>query len=250
MNKQIIFRPIEDTDIELIEKWLMKPYIKTWFSPINEWIDEICKRKDAFSWLNHFMVFVQEKPIGFCQYYDCFDTNNLEDWYDVTAPNAVYSLDYLIGEENYLGKGYGKTIIKLLTEKVVSLGASRIIVNPDHDNEKSIGVLKANGFALSADGTYYLKEFDKKDASISRYRLLENTSKIHTTPLGAERMKRNLALEVADVVGWCVEKIKEKNCKITRKGKNWYAETDHCIITINAHNYTIITAHKTKRKMR
>ena len=32
----------------------------------------------------------------------------------------------------------------------------------------------------------------------------------------------------------------------TKKGKNFYADVDDCIITINSSSYTIITAHKKK----
>lgn len=74
--------------------------------------------------------------------------------------------------------------------------------------------------------------------------LLNNLDKVHTTELGIERIKKNLNLTTDDVVKFCVNKVKERNCVITRKGKNWYAEIDHCIITINAYNYSIITAHK------
>jgi hypothetical protein len=40
----------------------------------------------------------------------------------------------------------------------------------------------------------------------------------------------------------------DKNSVIVRKGKNWYVNVDNCEITINAHSYTIITAHKLKQK--
>ncbi len=78
--------------------------------------------------------------------------------------------------------------------------------------------------------------------------LLTNLDKVHTTRLGVERIKRNLGLETEDVVCWCVDKIKDKDCQITRMGKNWYAEIDNCIITVNAHSYTIITAHPIDNK--
>ena len=71
-------------------------------------------------------------------------------------------------------------------------------------------------------------------------------SNLHTTKLGIERIKRNLCLDVDDVVDWCRQKIEDKNSSIIRKGKNWYVCTDDCEITINAHSYTIITAHKVK----
>jgi len=74
--------------------------------------------------------------------------------------------------------------------------------------------------------------------------LLSNIDKIHTTALGVERIKRNLCLDVDDVVGWCKQKTQDENSSIIRKGKNWYINTDNCIITINANSYTIITAHK------
>jgi|GEM_PF-798607 len=69
--------------------------------------------------------------------------------------------------------------------------------------------------------------------------------KLHTTPLGVERIKRNLNLEVCDVVAWCKDMILSAD-KLTQEGKNWYAYTGDVIITINTKSYTIITAHRTK----
>jgi hypothetical protein len=78
--------------------------------------------------------------------------------------------------------------------------------------------------------------------------LLDNIDKVHTTALGVDRIKRNLELKTAkdDVVTWCKEKIRQAE-EISRRGKNFYVHTlDNTIITINAHSYTIITAHKKK----
>ena len=78
------------------------------------------------------------------------------------------------------------------------------------------------------------------------FELIENLARLHTTELGVVRIKRNLGLEVADVVAWCRAEIENTTSSITRKGKNWYITTKECIITVNAHSYTIITAHKIK----
>lgn len=73
-----------------------------------------------------------------------------------------------------------------------------------------------------------------------------NLDKLHTTELGILRIRQNLSLDAEDVVEWCKNKIMAENADITRKGKNWYVAVDGCIITVNAHNYTIITAHPKK----
>lgn len=77
--------------------------------------------------------------------------------------------------------------------------------------------------------------------------LLNNLDKLHTTELGVVRIKRNLSLDIDDVIGWCKNKINSANAIITRSGKNWYVNADNCIITVNAYSYTIITAHEKKK---
>ena len=73
--------------------------------------------------------------------------------------------------------------------------------------------------------------------------LLNNIDKIHTTEMGIERIKKNLNLDIANVVEFCKRKIINKKCNIYKRGKNWYCEIDNINITINSYTYTIITAH-------
>ena len=79
--------------------------------------------------------------------------------------------------------------------------------------------------------------------------LTDNLDKLHTTKMGMERIKRNLNLEVNDIVLWCKEVVKSADI-IIGQGKNWYVYRGGEVITINAHSYTIITAHKINAKVR
>lgn len=79
--------------------------------------------------------------------------------------------------------------------------------------------------------------------------LLENLDKLHTTPGGVVRIKRNLSLDTEDVVQWCARQIQDERTVIRRAGKNWYAKAEACEITVNAHSYTIITAHAAARSV-
>ena len=76
--------------------------------------------------------------------------------------------------------------------------------------------------------------------------LLNNLDKVHTTEMGVDRIKRNIEVDVEDIVAYCIDKIKQENAVIERKGKNYYVRVDGIIITVNASSYTIITAHKEK----
>ena len=76
--------------------------------------------------------------------------------------------------------------------------------------------------------------------------LLINLDRLHTTELGIIRIKKNLSLADIDVVSWCKSGIKNSR-NIVRQGKNWYAYTENAVITVNAHSFTIITAHKLKK---
>ena len=74
--------------------------------------------------------------------------------------------------------------------------------------------------------------------------LILNLHKLHTTVMGIDRIKKNLNIKsVDDVVKWCYDKIKSSDAVIERKGKNWYVLIENYKITVNAHSYTIITAH-------
>lgn len=76
--------------------------------------------------------------------------------------------------------------------------------------------------------------------------LIKNIEKLHTTEMGIERIKKNLSIEAGDVVMWCRNRILDKGAVIERAGKNWYVTVGSCRITVNAHSYTIITAHLIK----
>lgn len=73
--------------------------------------------------------------------------------------------------------------------------------------------------------------------------LISNIDKAHTTEMGIDRIKKNLKLNDVDVIQYCKKIINDKECKIYKKGKNWYCEKDIIIITVNSFSYTIITAH-------
>lgn len=72
-----------------------------------------------------------------------------------------------------------------------------------------------------------------------------DTLKLKTTPLGKERIRRNLEIHHKDIeiVELMRDIILEDSATVERRGKNWYITSGGCVITVNASSLTIITAH-------
>ena len=158
---QLKLRPFWGCDIALMERWLYTPHIAKWYEHPEDWLNELKNRNGEFSFISHFIAEFEGKPIGFGQYYDCFLARQYEAWSEEQKVGEkqgdIFSIDYLIGEVEYLQKGFGKEIVRFLTERVEKLGAGRIIVQPDEENEASQRTLTANGYRHS-DGCF-VKEF-------------------------------------------------------------------------------------------
>lgn len=77
--------------------------------------------------------------------------------------------------------------------------------------------------------------------------LLSHIDLLHTTPMGINRIRKNLGLDCIDIVNYCKDLIKKPKCYIYKQGKNWYCEIDDIKITVNSYSYTIITAHQIKK---
>lgn len=75
--------------------------------------------------------------------------------------------------------------------------------------------------------------------------LLEN---LHTTTRGAERIRRNVSPNAEDIIAWCRERITAPDAVIERRGKNFYITSGGCTLTVNVGSYTVITAHRSKKR--
>lgn len=151
-------RLLTDNDVPLVETWLNKGHVKKWYEipqmgvTIDDWIYEINARNGEFRWLTHLIAAWRGRPLGLCQYYKCADSGD-EDFGTLPIEGS-YGIDYLIGEEDCLGKGLGKEMIALLVNKIFALpDAKRITADIDRENKASEMALLSQGFVL-ADAEY------------------------------------------------------------------------------------------------
>lgn len=152
--KSITLRPLEDADVPLVASWLEADHVKQWFHDAADWLMEIEARHGDFSFVHHFIAMADGRPIGFCQYYDCNGAQ--EEWYESPPPGDTFSIDYMLGEEAFLGQGYGKALVQAITDRAIrEAGPARIIVQPEAENIPSNMALQACGYAFDPALEYY-----------------------------------------------------------------------------------------------
>ena len=154
-NNEIELKPFLDEDIKIFDKWLEKEYIRKWYGEKEDWLEEINNRNGKFNFIKHFIVYLNDIKIGFCQYYDCFFLKDL--YNNVFEEKHTFGIDYLIGEEEYLNKGIGKIIINKLEEKIIEIGGKEILADPVSENIISQKLLLSNGYIKVKDGEYIKK---------------------------------------------------------------------------------------------
>lgn len=170
-----------------------------------------------------------------------FDVDELDTSYDEPCLILVGRQDTEVGYTDQLG----------LLRKYIN-ATYCVIPNAGHNlqieqPEKFEAIVKPWFVEIATRKKPRIRE-NMNSQELSEIELVNRLYLLHTTELGSARIKKNLALEVEDVVEWCRMRILLPKAIIRREGKNWYVESGDCILTINANNYCIITAHKNKKK--
>jgi len=154
----INLKKMTDDDLSLFKLWLDKPHVSKWYHHKNAWIYEFKHRNDEFDFVKHYIVMCDDKPIGFCQYYDY--KKGKETFHGNLDIKNTYSIDYLIGESDYLNRHLSKEIVYEL-EKIISKEnkVEKIIVKPEKDNVRSRRLLLSSGYRHIEKEDYFLKEY-------------------------------------------------------------------------------------------
>jgi RimJ/RimL family protein N-acetyltransferase len=154
--ENLCLRPMTQSDLPTFIRWLNTPHVARWYHDPQDWIAEIENQNGEFGWIHHCIVVYQGRDIGFCQYYACRDSD--EDWNGFADLEGAYSIDYLIGKEQYLRKGLGKEIVGALTGEIRKHeDAKLIIVMPESGNMASRGLLLSCCFRYKAQNDVFVK---------------------------------------------------------------------------------------------
>lgn len=153
MESKITLSKMKSMDIPLIKTWMEQTYIQKWLGDPTDWLEELENKDHTFDWIHHFLIHYDQKPIGFCQYFDCNHAPTGFEWDN--EPQGTFAIDYFIGCPTYLQKGLGKEIIKTLVEHIRrNEHVKQIVADPVKDNLPSIKILEKIIFILTQQLDY------------------------------------------------------------------------------------------------
>lgn len=159
------FKPLEKTDLELLCNWFEKPHVLNW------WLDRFSRDeiKEKYNQrigdpiTRAFIVYLEHKPIGFIQYYWASKVGG--GWWPNEDDRTV-GTDQFIGEEAYIGKGYGTSMMQafvaiLFQNPVIH----KVITEADPENKAAINCylkagFKSRGFIDTPDGKSLIFEIN------------------------------------------------------------------------------------------
>ena len=142
----ITFKPFQEEDILLLQKWLQEPHVKEfWQEPENEqelrekYVNKLKNRGVA-----SFIIELDQEPIGYIQYYEACRIGG--GWWPEAQP-GTFGIDQFIGVPKKVGKGLGPKIIFTFIDMVCKKEVVReIIADPDSKNIRAIKAYLKIGF--------------------------------------------------------------------------------------------------------
>jgi len=146
---ELNFRPLTKTDFELFAHWLSLPHVNRWWrepATVEHVANDYGACTDGDFTTRVYVVQDGDKPVGIIQ---CFRLADYPDE-DVLYPfRGAVSIDYFIGDKNYVGRGHGTKMIKMFIDTEVRdlyPDATGVATGAEVDNLASLGALRKAGF--------------------------------------------------------------------------------------------------------
>lgn len=140
----ILFRKLNDNEEDYLKlyNWCQNKYVYEWFEQRKLSYDEIVNKyrsKLENGKQDLYIITLDNKDIGFVQIYKFED--------DINMGIDAYEYDVFIGEENYIGKGFGKEIVKNINDFIYEKYKTHdIIIRPFKRNIRAVKCYLKCGF--------------------------------------------------------------------------------------------------------
>ncbi len=156
----ITFKPLQTDHLPLLFQWLEKPHVKAWWDPDVQWTMELIHEKfgtyvDGYNLedgvkkpLQAFIVEIDHRPVAYIHLYNPRDYPREDGIPENELPDRSTGLDIFVGDEAFVGKGNGTSILKEFLTQHVAPSHEACFVDPDKNNLQAIRAYEKAGFQV------------------------------------------------------------------------------------------------------
>ena len=158
----LTFRKARMRDLPLLERWEEAPHMIE-AMPDFEWDYAEDLAHDPY-WRQQLIAEADEQPIGFLQ---IIDAHREETHYWGDVPEGTHAIDIWIGEQDFIGKGYGWKMMNWALEQCFANSTcQQVLIDPFASNRHAISFYKKLGFRFVE-----MRIFDEEDEPCAVYQL-------------------------------------------------------------------------------
>jgi len=172
MSTKFSFKPADAAHRDLVHRWLHEPPASEWF--YGQGLANTIKHLDEFlngkSFAQYWLAYDKDRPFAF------LITSPVEKPKDALTQwcaekGAAITLDMLIGDHDYLGKGLACTVIReFLLSQFPQI--AEVLIDPEASNSRAVHVYKKAGFQILGEfvpshspAKHYMMRLNMKELS-------------------------------------------------------------------------------------
>ena len=175
-------RPMEESDLSVLQEWLSDPAVLEWYEGRDRKFDE--KSIRAAFWdrepeVHACILMYQGKPAGYLQYYPLSPKAAAEEYgFQEEGAKSLWGMDLFIGVPSLWGKGLGRRFLtKILDYLTKSCGADAVLVDPHAGNGRAIKCYESCGFQkVALLPCHEMHEGTMRDCWLMAYRPHKNNT--------------------------------------------------------------------------
>ena len=136
----VTFKPLEESDYQLLLDWLQAPHIKKWWDDGDDTIEKVTKHYSSDPDTTfRFIIQNSNQQFGYIQYY--------------LLPENAVGVDLFVAETEYLNQGFGTdAVVSFIDKLVTEHNPSKIVIDPAPENGRAIRCFEKSGFMFDRIG--------------------------------------------------------------------------------------------------
>ena len=148
-ENKLNFKFVQKSQLPLVKKWLSQPYIAKWIH--GNGLDNTYKGLDKFlagvtEPTQYWISYCDKEAFGFLITSKLNKSDSILEGVPLVG-DEIFGLDIFICKESYLGKGFGKKMIKEILQQKFS-HATDFIIDPEQKNKRAVYVYEKVGFKI------------------------------------------------------------------------------------------------------